>query len=169
MANETAKRGSGKWWVVGLGVVVLTGTLVFIFLATRYRVGPALTPGRLEEAKQRWQRAAIQDYDIDIKVSGRTSASYSVQVRQGEITTALQNGKPFQNDKGQLDKSRAYFWTVPGLFEVMETELANAAKPDAPECFTAVDFDLQDGHPRRFLRSSSGQSTLIEVALKRTP
>lgn len=126
-----------------------------------------LTQDKLQAAQRLWQQAGVKDYDITISVTGRTSARYHLQVRDGEVATATQNDQPFLDANGKPDKRRAYYWTVAGLFEVLETELANAAKPDAPPCYSQVEFDPTDGHPRTFLRSSSGQTTLIEVNLQR--
>jgi hypothetical protein len=155
-----------RWplWCLLFAIVAGVGTMVGLNLwNARYQ----LTKDKRETARQLWDKAGPKDYDITITVTGRTSAKYDLQVRNGQITFALQNDKPFHDDKGTLDKQRATHWTVPGLFDVLETELANAAKPEASPCHTQVEFDAQDGHPRSFLRSSSQGTTAIKVELKR--
>lgn len=160
---DTTKRRWPLWFLL-FAIVAGVGTMVGLNLwNARYQ----LTKEKLEAARQLWAKAGIADYDITVTVTGRTSAKYDLQVRKGQVTSARQNDKPFQDDKGVLDKRHADYWTVPGLFDVLETELANAAKPDAPPCHTQVEFDPQDGHPLSFLRSSSGGTTAIKVELKR--
>lgn len=162
-------RPRPRRWLVGFLLLASLTGIVALGVVVWLRSGQALTQEKLAAARQRWEAAGSQNYDMAITVTGRTQAEYHLEVRRGEIQTATLNGQPFLDGNNKLDVRRAYYWTVPGLFEVMETELTNTARPDAPPCYSQVEFDPQDGHPRRFLRSTSGHNTLIEVDFRRLP
>lgn len=143
------------WWIAGSAAVLLACAIVLILYNNRAR----LTQAKLEAARARWEAAGIQDYDIQVNVTGGTSGAYDLQVRRGDVVKATFNGIPFEN----LEKAQP--WTMPELFRILEQDLENDAKPGSPVVFTRVEFDPQDGHLVRYVRSRSGQNVIIQVHL----
>jgi muconolactone delta-isomerase len=150
-----------------------------------YRNAQRLTPEKLADARARWSKANIQDYDITVRVSGRAAATYFVQVRGGKVTDAWQkpgnhasyvidevvDGKKVERRVAALpfrSLADAGVWTVPGLFaEVLERDLKTDAEPRAPSAYTQVQFDPDDGHLVRYVRTMHQTSFAVEVELVR--
>ncbi len=147
------------WWLMGgVPLLLVAGLIGLVVYNNQFR----LTAEKLEAAKARWRDAGIRNYQIKVEVSGGTTGSYVVDVRDGAIHQATLNGKPF----AQLDQAEP--WTVPGLFQVLERDLENDAKPGSPATYTKVRFDPQDGHPIRYVRSSQNQHVIIETTVTPT-
>src|SRR3990167_5560114 len=55
---------------------------------------PALTADRWQQSLRQWTAAGVRDYDLEISVTGRQAATYSVQVRNGQVSSLTHNGDP---------------------------------------------------------------------------
>jgi hypothetical protein len=138
--------------------VVIPLVLVAVLVALNlYRSGLALTPEKLQAARERWQKAGCENYDISVTTTGPARGWYHVKVRHGRVHEATyDNGASLTGQQG-------YAWTVPGLFDVLQQELAFAAEPDAPDTYTEVEFDPEDGRLVRYLRRTPGLTVETKV------
>jgi hypothetical protein len=130
---------------------------------------PLVTEEMLADAQATWQRTAPDSYDVEVAVIGRETATYRVEVRDGEIQTASRDGQP-------LRQQRTWgTWTVPGMFEtiardVAAVEQARSGKLESgtPQLVLRGQFDPQWGFPRRYQRTElhkfgANQEVLWEV------
>jgi hypothetical protein len=147
-------------WLLLL-VLGLAGVIAAFIVRGVLNRGSPLTAERLEEARQRWDGAGVNDYNAEISVSGNSPGSYFIEVRGGRAVAARLNGSPFP------EIGQARYWTVPGLFDILENDLKRDALPGAPVAHTQATFDPADGHVVRYVRSVPGQTLRIDVRLVR--
>jgi len=147
-----------------LAAVGVAALLVVVLLLTVRDRTPALTRAAYEEARLRWSRSAMADYDLDLLVEADRLAPqrYRVEVRGGQVTRFEQNGRL------DSDGSAGAQYTVPALFEVIERELEMAAGPTVPGAPVGSvlrgEFDPERGYPLVFKRiARRGQSTFIRM------
>lgn len=141
---------------------MLGGTVFLaVTLLARNRL-PPLTTAELDQAERRWQTAGLENYDMDVKVSGRQPGSFHVEVRQGEPVALTRNGVAPR--RGMWD-----VWTVPGLFDTLHQELELADDPEGPfgsppgtQVVQRAKFDGRYGFPRKYQRIVMG--TPLEIA-----
>lgn len=152
----------GKLWVWLL--IVLVGMILAAFVGLIiYKKQWKLTSEKLNAARARWEQAGIRDYDLEVHVSGRTEARYRLQVRDGRTDRVSCNDQEYSKQKADE------FWSVTGLFDVLQTDLENDAQPNAARVYTRVEFDPVDGHLVHYVRQSlSGprQDLTIETTFK---
>ncbi len=152
----------GKLWIWLL--IVLVGVILAAFVGLIiYKKQWKLTSEKLDAARARWEQAGIRHYDLEVHVSGRTEARYRLQVRDGRTVQVSCNDQEYSKQKADE------FWTVPGLFDVLQTNLKNEADPNSPRIYTRVEFDPNDGHLVRYVHKSlSGprQDYTIETTFK---
>ena len=146
---------------LGLAGVLCGIALLAVTLLARNRL-PPLTAAELDQAERCWQTAGVENYDMDIKVSGRQPGSFHVEVRQGEPAALTRNGVAPR--RGMWD-----VWTAPGLFDTLRQELDLAADPAGPfgsqpgsQVVQRVKFDERYGFPRKYQRIVMG--TPLEIA-----
>lgn len=134
--------------------------LIVAIVATRDPLD-ALTPELLSAARDRWQSAAIDDYDLRYAMHG---SDYDVQVRGGIVTDATVDGQPPRNaNLGDL--------SMDGLLRVVQMEcdaLTDQSGPFASGSqgvIARVRFHPELGYLERYLRSGGGfgQSAAIDV------
>lgn len=132
--------------VAVLFVVVLGGFTLF-----RRGSLESVTRANFDAARQRWRDAGLVNYNMEIKVSGRQPATYYVEVRDGEATTAHRNGQPLKRTPST--------WTVPGMFYTMSQDVQNLEKVAAgkadettPHLTLRAHFHERYGYPERYLR-----------------
>lgn len=133
-------------------------TIIVIFLVWRFSVGqvslPPLTSHIWHESREKWQLAAVSDYDLVVAVTGRQAATYAVQVRNGEVTSATRDGQP-------LPQQRTWAtWSVDGMFETMARDLESVekhtsgrAEANTPQLQLRAAFHPEWGYPQRYLRT----------------
>jgi hypothetical protein len=138
-----------------IAAVVLVGAMAVISLFAAAPI-PELTEAMLEIAEERWQRAAPENYDIDIELRGAQPGTVEVQVRGGEVATLTRDGRTPQPRTWR-------YWSVPGMFETLERELVLAEDPQHEAAATAgsqwqlrCEFDPRFGYPGRYHRFVSG-------------
>ena len=146
---------------VAVGAAVGGLLMVVVLIAvSRHYATPPLTPETLEAARQRWQENGTSDYRLDIRVTGRQPSRYHVEVERGKPVHVLQNDR-------EIARRNFSYWTVPGLFDVIEHDVDCSADPTdgfgARPGSTAVlraEFDPRYGYPRKFERLILGEPQL---------
>lgn len=149
-----------------LGCLVLSGlggvfggvvSIVLVAAIAGRDPSPELTTTDFEAAQERWQSNGPASYDLEVKVVGPQPAIYRVEVRQGEVISAMINGRPL--------KQRRTFdtWSVPGMFDTIERDVANVelvasgqARKETPRLTLRADFDAALGYPCRYRRIEWG-------------
>lgn len=153
-------RASDVAMGVVAGVFVMLAAVAALVVVWRRQAAPALTGEAIQAAQQTWSAHGPADYRMDLVVTGRQASSYHVEVRGGKPTQVLRNQRP-------TTPRTWHYWTVPGLFEVMEHDIECSddptegfgAAPGSQAVLRAV-FDAQLGYPRTFERLILGEPHL---------
>jgi hypothetical protein len=123
---------------------------------------PQVTRERLSSAIQTWQRAGVQNYDLEILVSVQQEENHRVAVRNGVVQSYQRNGRPMSGRR-TFDT-----WSVPGMLGTIEQDLEHVEaiaegkqSDDTPRLSLWGQFDPQYGYPVRYRRVQWG--TNIEV------
>ena len=131
------------------GLAAMLGITVF---SRRGRL-PRLTPEAFATARQRWDAQGPDDYNVLATVSGRQPATYRVEVRGGQIRSALRNGHPLRQ------RRTLGTWSVPGMFGTISSDLDSqrrvadgTANATTPRVRLRAVFDPQLGYPIRYHR-----------------
>lgn len=140
---------------------VLIGVIVGLAIAAALAIWmlhdpiPPLARPEYEAAVARWRARNVVDYDLHMVFSGNQTGDYDVEVRGGEVTRLVRNGRPLEN-RGSSWRS----WTVPGMFEILEIDLGRidrAADADPTAQYrVSVEFDVEWGFPRRYRQIQLG-------------
>ena len=134
-----------KWCgIVGVGAVII---------AVPYLPGRTepVTRERLEAARALWQRANITSYDMELETSGAQTGRYHMEVRGGRLALITRNGQ-------SADPAAGEYWTIEGLFRVIEEELDAAEQPQSgafgrhSQVWLRMRCDSKLGYPIRFVR-----------------
>lgn len=153
------RRAVLRGMLVGAGLT-LAGLATWSFLG-RGRMAPLLSQD-LKTAENRWRQSGPANYEIEVKLDGR---------RPGVFRVVVENGEPAQVTLDGIAPRRHAWnvWTVPGQFDTLWQELANAESPEkgfgAPPGATVVqrvEFDPVWGFPRRYWRSVLG--TALDIS-----
>lgn len=141
------------------GFLTLIAVVGFVVLSRRHTTA-TLTLDSLHAAEERWASNGLPDYWLDITVTGRQPSRYHVEVKDGEPIEVQRNDR-------DLDRRNWRYWTVPGLFDIIEHDIECAEDPTrgfgARRGSTAVlraDFDARLGYPRVFERLILGEPQL---------
>jgi hypothetical protein len=141
------------------GLLALVAIIGLIVVSRRQATAP-LTAESLQTARQRWQTNGPRDYRMDITVRGRQPSRYHVEVAGG-------NPVVVQRNDHDIPRRNWPYWTVPGLFDVIEHDVDCAEDPTngfgARPGSTAVlraDVDERLGYPRKFERLILGEPQL---------
>ena len=141
------------WFVVG-GAIGLAGMALVVRVINRDKSLPPLTANGWAAARDRWAQANVENYDIEIAVTGRQAATYAVSVRGGAAIKATRNGSP-------LPQQRTWAtWTVEGMFETIARDLdsverhaSGRADRSTPNLQLRAVFHPELGYPQRYLRT----------------
>ena len=117
---------------------------------------PLLTQTDLDAAKRRWQEHGPVSYDMDIELRGAQPGRVQVNVRNRVVAAETRDGR--------VPKEHTWdTWTVPGMFNTIETDMEIAETPEqaiqaAPgtKWQLRCEFDPVLGLPRRYHRLASG-------------
>ncbi|HEV3340992.1 MAG TPA: DUF6174 domain-containing protein [Pirellulales bacterium] len=144
---------------VGAAVGALLMFVALVVVSRRQAI-PPLTVESLETARRRWEESGAADYRMDIVVSGRQASRYHVEVAGGKPASVLQNDRP-------IARRNWPYWTVPGLFDVIEHDVDCADDPTrgfgarpGSKAVLRADFDPRRGYPRKFERLILGEPQL---------
>ncbi len=151
---------SSKWrsfWIgFGGSAAVVAVVAVIVFWPES---GETVTREALQRARQVWRQAGILDYDLDLRTSGAREGSYHVEVRGGAVRKITIDGRT-------ADPKEAGYYSVEGLFLIVEEELDNAERGvPAPgkDVWLWMKTDPQLGYPVRFIRQVSGTAQGITL------
>ncbi|MCA9100483.1 MAG: hypothetical protein KDA63_04990 [Planctomycetales bacterium] len=136
------------WTAVGGTGFGLLAVLVVTAMRTGDRM-PEVDDEALAAASERWDRSAPASYDLELRVSGSRDQQVSVEVRDGDVADlSLDGNTPSQRRTWD-------YWSVPGLLDIIEADLARAedAPPGSVRLF--AEFDATYGYPRRYRRIES--------------
>ena len=157
----TSRSRGGKIraaFVVSVVAGAFVTGLVFAAVSIWLRIAddPAFTDDALRDARTRWAENGPADYDMTIIVTGRQPGEIHVEVRSGVPTRVT------RDELRLTEPDRMWPWTVPGMFEIVETEADHAADaaagvgPFATEDGSPirqwVSFHEQFGYPQRYHR-----------------
>ncbi len=141
---------------------VLSG--VVWVLATRNPL-PELTPSQLEQARRRWQQHGPASYQMTISLEPPPGGNTPESGRRIRVrVTGHQAVSVTQHPGGELPRRSWDYWTVPGLFDVLQRELENRQHPqrafgvsDPRMVVLRCRFDPQYGYPRQYQRVVRGR------------
>lgn len=145
---------------VAVGAVVAVAAIVVLVAVFRREATAELGLDALNGAQERWRQNGPADYSLDVQVTGRQPGQYHVEVRAGEPFEVRRNGVVANRRTWQ-------YWTVPGLFEVIEHDIdcsedptrGFGARPGSKAVLRAR-FDPVRGYPKRFERLILGEPQL---------
>lgn len=153
-ADAKVRRAGAYAAAVFLGG--LFGLAIALFVIRQFGPGPIpeFSSDEFHTVRARWSQAAVTDYDLEVVVRGRETATYVVQVRDGAVRLASRNGQP-------LKQQRTWgTWSVQGMFETIERDLGTVdlqrqgkSEPGAPQLLLRGSFDGEFGFPRRYQRT----------------
>jgi hypothetical protein len=107
--------------------------------------GPALADAELDAARARWQSAALASYEYGYhkfcECHRDSPPETRVTVRNGSVTAVRHRPAGSTDEVPAADKNFQYYWTIEGLFELIESALDRGV-----QVRTAYDADL--GFPR---------------------
>lgn len=143
--------------------------LLFFCLATLAGCagGVAVTPESLREARARWGRANVRDYDIEWACAGPRNAQYIVTVREGRVKT-IESLTP-DGRRIVVKPFDTRFYSVDGLFMTIDEELAQLDQPSPfgqPKGTKAVLMFSPDptyGYPKSFRRDVMGSPAALTI------
>jgi hypothetical protein len=148
------KNRTWVWYFVILAGLSLAATTTMIV----YNLRQQLTPEQLEAARQRWLQHGPASYDMEYTKITTTTETYRVEVRDTKVVKVeMTPGLPGNDAKWQPIEERLYpYHSVPALFGFMNDFLARDRMPGRPRAFVRANFDSNDGHLMRYVRSVSG-------------
>ena len=124
-----------------------------------------LTAEALRAAQQRWEKSAVTDYDMELRVFGAQHGVYQIEVRGGRLQDITVDGRPANPAQGE-------YWTVRGLFRIMDQEMHLSASDlgepkDGGQVLLLARFDAALGHPTRFMRQVPGSGRGVQIEVER--
>lgn len=138
---------------VGAG---LASVLVIVAIQGRDS-SPEFSRADFDAAQARWRSSETARYEIEVEVTGPQPAVYRAIVRGGAVVSATIDGRPLKQRR-TLDT-----WSVPGMFDTMERDLANRelvaaghATKETPRLTLRADFHPVYGYPQRYRRIEWG-------------
>ena len=141
-------------------------TILAISILVWFNPTVPLTPALLAEAEAKWKEHGPHDYDMDYTFKKIESTDrFSVEVRNGDAVSVR------RNDQIALEPRLYPYYTMPGLFGIIERFQEIDAQPGSPRTFTNVLFDAVDGHLIHYVRSVSVPSKRErqEITVRLTP
>ena len=108
----------------------------------------------------------MEDYRVEVRVTGRQAATYCVEVRGGQVQKATRNGQPLKQQRTMGT------WSVPGMFHTIEKDLQNVelhasgrADQATPRPKLRCRFETKLGYPQQYYRiETSGRIYNAEVS-----
>lgn len=146
------------WGLVFLGLALGVGAVVLWGLREPSK---PLDRAALATARSLWSERAPRSYVLELETEGAMSGRHRIEVLDGEVAGMTTGGTA-------ATPSAWTYWTVDGLFAMMEAELDNAASPraaygvDAGEVVLRARFDPEWGYPDFFLRHVMGSRQGVE-------
>jgi len=107
--------------IVAVALVLIYGVLLVARWALTDNT-PELTDEALAAAQERWQANGPASYDMELELSGARPGNVHVEVRNGQVTRLIRDGKTPPKHTWDV-------WSVPGLFDMLGRNLEIAADP----------------------------------------
>jgi hypothetical protein len=129
--------------------------------------GEEVTARSLAEARRRWDRAHIQDYDLEWSSSGLGHGHYIVTVRDGQvrsIESVLKDEK-----RMAIHPAEPRFYGIEGLFMIIAEELAQLeasdpfGQPKGTKAVLRFQPDSKLGYPRSYRRDVLGTPVALAI------
>jgi hypothetical protein len=131
--------------------------------------GEVVTSQAIDRAKRSWEKANIQNYNLEWTTTGARNSRYRVTVRAGKvlrIDSILPDGRAIE-----MHPAKPHFYGVDGLFQVIEEELAQLqtetpfGQPKGTTTVLRFTPDPKLGYPRSYRRDVAGtpQGMSIDV------
>lgn len=150
---------------IPIGRTALGGLVALAAVAVLAACEPAaepLTRERLAQARERWEAADVDTYRLELEMRGAINERRVVDVEAGIVIDMTAGGAP-------AARSAWDAWSVEGLFDLLERELANADNPletygveDPTSIRLEASFCPDLGHPLYFRRLVPGVTQPIE-------
>jgi HAMP domain-containing protein len=154
---NSMRRGRSSAASMAKGIVLgAVATLAVIAVVAVIWLRDPIAPldrAAFEAAHGRWKQHAPADYDLELTVEGDQTGRYEVEVRGSRVATLRRDGAE-QPQRGDALR----YWSVEGLFEVIEIDLEQAEKEQkaAPDVRCrlrlSAEFDSELGYPSRYRR-----------------
>jgi hypothetical protein len=148
------------WLLAGL-LVGVVATLVVM----RRQVAdplPQISPADFHAARERWQKNELQDYDIEVQVTGTQGAKYRVEVRGGKAIAAWRNDLPLMQERTFSTWSvRGMFGTMSRDIDALERRAAGRADASTPRLTLRAEFDANMGYPAKYRRIEWGSPVQV--------
>jgi hypothetical protein len=166
-----------RWLWFWVPLVALAA--VAVVLPIIYNLSLQLTPGQLDEARQRWREHGPVDYDLAYTVrfdDDVATDKYAVKVRAGEVVSFAFNDKEAWPHSSTAvpaaDPVLAEVWRRPdveGLFNMIGRALEEDAHKAGRRNYATATFDPLDGHPQRYIHRVAGTHQRREWIVTLTP
>jgi hypothetical protein len=159
--QESTNPGAGRRLILLLAILVVVLAAILTVLKVFFAGSlPQIGPGDLTGAREKWASSGPADYRLTVVISGRQSGELKVEVRGGRPVGMTRNGTAMKAERTWEP------WTVPGMFETLETDFDNAAhadeKFDGGEVVMRCEFDSQYGFPKHYLHQILGRHGDLE-------
>jgi hypothetical protein len=162
-ANETRPGGAAAGRLSRRTTLFVLGSIAFalasLVLALEFFVVeriPLLKQSELDAARKLWQEHGPVSYDMDIELRGAQPGRVQLSVRNRVVAAETRDGRVPKEHTWET-------WTVPGMFNTLETDMEIAENPEqtiqaAPgtKWQLRCEFDPKLGIPRRYHRLASG-------------
>ena len=143
---------------VWLILAFIGGAAAGLLLLGRDRAAE-LDAERLAAARELWESRAPDAYTLELEMRRALNELRTVTVHGGRVVDMTAGWV-------RTPESSWEYWSVEGLFDVLQTELANAAdprrNPSAGRVALLVKFDPEWGYPSFFYRHTMGSLNDIE-------
>jgi hypothetical protein len=129
--------------------------------------GVDVTDRSIVEARQRWERSGILNYNLEWASAGLSRAHYVVTVRDGQVrsvTSILPNGKSLA-----VHPAEPKYYGVEGLFMIIRDELAQLrteypfGQPRGTKAVLRFTPDPELGYPRSYRRDVLGTPLALAI------
>ena len=128
--------------------------------------GEDVTAQSLRVARQRWERSAIRDYDLEWTSSGLSNSHYRVTVRGGKVR-AIES--VFRGKGTEVHPADPKYYGVEGLFMIIADELAQLegkapfGQPKGTRAVLRFTPDPTLGYPRSYRRDVLGTPLALRI------
>lgn len=164
LRKQTGERSSTRVFVLWLLAGLLVGAAVTLVVMRRQVADPVseITPADFHTARERWQNNELQDYDIEVQVTGTQGAKYRVEVRGGKAIAAWRNDLPLKQERTFSTWSvRGMFGTMSRDIDALERRLAGKADASTPRLTLRAEFDAKMGYPAKYRRIEWGSPVQV--------
>jgi hypothetical protein len=129
--------------------------------------GEDVTARSIAEARRKWDRAGIRNYDLEWTSAGLSRAHYVVTVRDGQvhsIASILSDGR-----RMDVHPAEPKFYGVEGLFMIIGDELtqlqmrAPFGQPKGTKAVLRFTPDPELGYPRSYRRDVLGTPLALAI------